>query len=155
MESNDVRSNTLTIAGRSGAGRGTGGHGEGPRAMIAEVPSGEQDRLLREYGEAVADHMANHFAQRAPHLAAKSGFTRWQRAAGVAAALGVIALGVVAPAVLSITMIAVITVITFAHLVIALAARRRRRGGPDTSRRWPTPTCPATRSWSPHTRSRR
>ncbi len=118
---------TLTIAGRSGAGV----HGAGPLATIAEVPSGEQDRLLREHGEAVADHMANHFARRAPHLAASSGLTRWQRAAGVPAALGVIALGVVAPAVLSITMIAVNTVITFAHLVIALAARRR--GGPDTA----------------------
>jgi hypothetical protein len=38
----------LTIAGRTGAGRSAGVHGEGPLATIAEVPSGEQDRLLWE-----------------------------------------------------------------------------------------------------------
>jgi hypothetical protein len=33
-------------------------------------------RLLREHTDAVADHMANHFSRRAPHLAASSGFAR-------------------------------------------------------------------------------
>jgi glycosyltransferase XagB len=117
-----------TITERSDAGRGASSHPEGPLATIADVPSGEQDRLLREHGEAVADHMANHFSRLRPHLAANSGFAGWQRAAGVAAAAGVVALFVIAPAVLWIALVAVIATITAAHLVIAVAARRRRPG---------------------------
>jgi glycosyltransferase XagB len=117
---------TLTIAGRSG-----GSHGDDPRpgdllGAIADAPSSEQDRLLREHGEAVADHMANHFARLRPHLAASSGFARWQQAAGVTAALGAVALLVIAPLVLSVILAGAIAAITAAHLVIAIAARRRR-----------------------------
>ncbi len=117
---------TLTIAGRSGAGRGRDPQPDDPLGAIADVPSSEQDRLLAEHGEAVADHMANHFSRRAPHLAARSGFARWQRAAGVAAALGVVALLVVAPLVLLIVLAGAITAITAAQVVIAVAARWRR-----------------------------
>jgi glycosyltransferase XagB len=116
------------IIDRSGAGRGADPHLGGPLATIADVPSGEQDRLLREHGETVADHMANHFSRLRPHLAANSGFAVWQRAAGVAAAAGAVALFVIAPAVLWIVLVAAITAITAAHLVIAIAARRRRPG---------------------------
>lgn len=118
---------TLTIAGRSGGGgRGDDRQPDDLLGAIADVPSSEQDRLLREHGEAVADHMANHFARLRPHLAASSGFARWQRAAGAAAALGAVALLVVAPLVLSIVLAAAITAITAAHVVIAVAARWRR-----------------------------
>ena len=113
-------------AERSGPGRGADSLREGPLATIADVSPCEQDRLLAEHGEAVADHMANHFSRRAPHLAARSGFARWQRAAGVAAALGVVALLVVAPLVLLIVLAGAITVITAAQVVIAVAARWRR-----------------------------
>jgi hypothetical protein len=70
------------ITERPAAGRAVDPHHAGPLAAIAAVPSGEQDRLLWEHGEAVADLMANHFSRRAPHLAANSGFAWWQRAAG-------------------------------------------------------------------------
>jgi glycosyltransferase XagB len=120
---------TLTIAGRSGAGRGRDPQPDDLLGAIADVPSSEQDRLLAEHGEAVADHMANHFSRRAPHLAARSGFARWQRAAGVAAALGVVALLVIAPLVLLIVLAGAITAITAAQVVIAVAARWRRPGG--------------------------
>jgi cellulose synthase/poly-beta-1,6-N-acetylglucosamine synthase-like glycosyltransferase len=99
-----------------------------PLAAIAAVPAAEQDRLLQEHSEAVADHMANHFARQAPHLAARSGFASWQRAAGVAAALGAVALLVIIPSVLAIVLAGVIALITAAHLMIAVAARWRRRG---------------------------
>ena len=98
-------------------------------SAIAAVPPREQDRLLVQHGEAVADHMANHFARRAPHLAARSGFAWWQRAAGVAAALGVVAMLVIAPLVLLIVLAGAITAITAAQVVIAVAARWRRPGG--------------------------
>ena len=117
---------TLTIAGRSGAGRGRDPQPDDLLGAIAAVPSSEQDRLLAEHGEAVADHMANHFSRRAPHLAARGGFARWQRAAGVAAALGVVALLVIAPLVLLIVLAGAIAAITAAHVVIAVAARWRR-----------------------------
>ena len=68
-----------------------------PLRAIADVPAAEQDRLLWQHGEAVADHMANNFARRAPHLAARGGFAPWQRAAGAAAALGAVALLVIVP----------------------------------------------------------
>jgi glycosyltransferase XagB len=117
---------SLTIAGRSAGGRGDDRQPDHLLGAIAAVPSCEQDRLLRVHCEAVADHMANHFARLRPHLAASSGFARWQRAAGLTAALGAVALLVIAPLVLWIMLVAVITAITAAHLVIALAARRRR-----------------------------
>ncbi len=117
---------TLTIAGRSGGGCGDDRQPDDLLGTIAAVPSSEQDRLLQEHGEAVADQMANHFARLRPHLAASSGFARWQRAAGAAAALGAVALLVIAPLVLSIILVAAITAITAAHVVIAVAARRRR-----------------------------
>jgi glycosyltransferase XagB len=88
-----------------------------------------QDRLLREHTDEIADHMANHFSRRAPHLAAKSGFASWQRAGGVAAGLGAVALVVIAPLLLSIVLAGVIALITAAQLMIAVAARWRRRGG--------------------------
>ena len=119
---------TLTIAGRSGAGRGPDPQPGNALSAIADVPACEQDRLLAEHSEAVADHMANHFSRRTPHLAASSGFARWQRAAGVAAALGVIALLVIAPLVLLIVLAGAITAITAAHVVIAVASRGRRPG---------------------------
>ena len=133
-------------AGRSDPGRGADSLREGPLATIADVSPCEQDRLLREHGEAVADHMANHFSRRAPHLAARSGLAWWQRAAGVAAALGVVALLVVAPLVLLIVLAGAITVITAAQVVIAVAARwRRRRPRPAVPPRCRTPGFPATR----------
>ena len=66
----------LTIAGRSGGSRGDDRQPGDLLGAIADMPSSEQDRLLREHGEAVADHMANHFARLRPHLAASSGFAR-------------------------------------------------------------------------------
>jgi glycosyltransferase XagB len=99
-----------------------------PLAGIAGVPPAEQDRLLVEHGEAVADHMANHFARRAPHLAARTGFAWWQRGASVVAAAGVVALLVIVPSVLAIVLAGVIAMITAAHLMIAVAARWRRPG---------------------------
>ena len=117
---------TLTIAGRSGAGRGRDPQPDDLLGAIADVSPCEQDRLLAEHGEAVADHMANHFSRRAPHLAARSGFAWWQRAAGVVAALGCVALLVIAPLVLLIVLAGAIAVITAAHVVIAVAARCRR-----------------------------
>jgi len=116
----------LTFAGRSGNGCGDDRQLGDLLGAIADVPSSEQDRLLREHGEAVADHMANHFVRLKPHLAASSGFARWQRAAGVTAALGAVALLVIAPLVLSVILVAAITAITAAHLAIAVAARRHR-----------------------------
>ena len=109
-----------------GAGRGPDPQPGNALSAIAAVPPREQERLLAEHGEAVADHMANHFSRRAPHLAARSGFARWQRAAGVAAALGVVALLVIAPLVLLIVLAGAITLITAAQVVIAVAARWRR-----------------------------
>jgi glycosyltransferase XagB len=119
-----------TVTGRPVPGHGADPGAGGPLAAIADVPPGEQDRLLREHGEAVADHMANNFARLRPHLAAKSGFARWQRAAGLAAAAGVVAWFVIAPSLLWIALVAAITMITAAHLMIAVAARRR---GPGSS----------------------
>jgi hypothetical protein len=102
-----------------------------PLAAIADVPSREQDRLLWQHGEAVADHMADHFARRPPHLAARS-FARWQRA--VAVALAAMVLLAIASAVLSAMLAAAIALITAAHVVIAVAARwhrpRAATGGP-------------------------
>ena len=109
---------------RPGARRSRDTHPDNPLATIAGVPSCEQDRLLRKHGEAVADHMANHFSRLRPHLAARSGFAVWQRAAGAAAAAGAVALFAIAPSVLWIVLVAAITLITAAHLVIAVAARR-------------------------------
>jgi len=123
---------TLTIAGRPGGGCGDDRQPGDLLGAIADAPSSEQDRLLREHGEAVADHMANHFARLRPHLAANSGFAWWQRAAGVAVAAGAVALFVIAPLVLWIALVTAITAITAAHLVIAVAARRRRPG-PDAA----------------------
>ena len=113
-------------AERSDPGRGADSLREGPLATIADVSPCEQDRLLWEHGEAVADHMANHFSRRTPHLAARSGLAWWQRAAGVAAALGVVALLVIAPLVLLIVLAGAITAITAVQVVIAVAARWRR-----------------------------
>ena len=143
-------------AERSDPGRGADPLREGPLATIADVSPSEQDRLLREHGEAVADHMANHFSRRTPHLAARSGFAWWQRAAGVAAALGVVALLVIAPLVLLIVLTGAITAITAAQVVIAVAARWRRPRAlpPAVPPRCRTPGCPPTRSWSRPTRSR-
>jgi len=99
-----------------------------PLSAIADAPPAEQDRLLWEHGDAVADHMANHFAHRTPHLAARSGFMSWQRVAGAAAAAAGIALLVIMPSVLAVALAGVIALITAAHLMIAVAARSRRRG---------------------------
>ena len=121
--------NTPAVPVPPGAGRGPDPQPGTALSAIAAVPPREQDRLLAEHGEAVADHMANHFSRRAPHLAARSGFARWQRAAGVAAALGAVALLVIAPSVLSIILAGAIALITAAHVVIAVAARWRRPGG--------------------------
>jgi cellulose synthase/poly-beta-1,6-N-acetylglucosamine synthase-like glycosyltransferase len=102
-----------------------------PLRSIADVPAAEQDRLLWEHGEAVADHMANHFARRTPHLAARSGFAPWQRAAGAAAALGAVALLVIIPSVLTLVLAGVMALITGAQLMIAVAARWRRGSAGD------------------------
>ena len=109
------------ITGQSGAYRGP--DPDSPLGTIAAGSSAEQDRLLGEHGEVVADHMANHFSRRAPHLAANSGFALWQRAGGVVAALGCVALLVIAPLVLSVILAGAIALITAAHVVIAVAAR--------------------------------
>ncbi len=114
------------IPRQSCAGRGPDPQADNPLAAIAAVPSGEQDRLLHEHTDEIADHMANHFSRRAPHLAANSGFALWQRVGGAAAALGAVAFAVIAPVVLSIVLVAVITVITAAHLAIGVAGRWRR-----------------------------
>ena len=75
--------------------------------------------------------MANHFSRRAPHLAARGGFARWQRAAGVAAALGAVALLVIAPLALLIVLAGAIALITSAQVVDRgrrPVARRPARG---------------------------
>jgi len=117
---------TPAIPEPPGARRGPDPRPGDPLSAIAAAPPGEQDRLLRQHGEAVADHMANHFSRRTPHLAASSGFAWWQRAAGAAAALGAVALLVIAPLVLSIILAGAIAAITAANVVIAAAARWRR-----------------------------
>ena len=122
------------ITGRPGTCPGPDPEPGDPLAAIAAVPAREQDRLLAERGEAVADHMANHFARRAPHLAARSGFAAWQRAAGVTAVLAAVALLVIAPLLLSIILAAAIALITLAHVVIAIAARWRRPGATTPAR---------------------
>jgi len=110
-----------------------------PLAAIAAEPAAVQDRLLAEHTDAVADHMANHFGRQAPHLAASSGFARWQRAAGAAAAAGAVAAAVVVPAVLAVALAVVIAAITAANLVIAVAARSRRRGAAGGGQPAPVP----------------
>src|SRR5271154_5059674 len=119
---------TTTIAEQPGACRGPDFHPGNPLNTITAMSSCEQDRLLVEHSEAVADHMANHFSRRSPHLAASSGIALWQRAAGVAAALGAMALLVIAPLILWIVLTAAITAITLAQVVIAIASRGRRPG---------------------------
>ncbi len=114
------------ITEQSGAYRGP--DPDSPLGTIAAGSSAEQDRLLGEQGEVVADHMANHFSRQAPHLAANSGFALWQRAGGVVAALGCVALLVIAPLVLSVILAGAIALITAAHMVIAIASRWRRPG---------------------------
>ena len=116
------------VAEQSGACRGPDpdpGHRLG---TMAAMSSSEQNRLFGEHGEVVADYMANHFSRRTPHLAASSGFALWQRVGGVVAALGCVALLVIAPSVLAIVLVAAITAITLAHVVIAIASRWRRPG---------------------------
>jgi glycosyltransferase XagB len=119
---------TTTIAEQPGACRGPDFHPGNPLNTITAMSSCEQDRLLVEHSEAVADHMANHFSRRSPHLAASSGIALWQRAAGVAAALGAMALLVIVPLILWIVLTAAITAITLAQVVIAIASRWRRPG---------------------------
>ena len=119
---------TSTITEQSGACRGPDPHREDPLNTIAAMSTCEQDRLLAEHGEVVADHMAYHFSRRSPHLAANSGVALWQRAGGVVAALGAVALLVIAPLILWIILTAAITAITLAHVVIAVASRWRRPG---------------------------
>jgi glycosyltransferase XagB len=97
-----------------------------PLSMIAGVPTAEQDRLLVEHSDLVADHMANYFSWRTPHLAAKSGFALWQRIAGATAACGSLALLVIAPTILSILLVAAITTITLTHVLIAVLPGRGR-----------------------------
>jgi glycosyltransferase XagB len=97
-----------------------------PLSMIAGAPAAEQDRLLWEHSDLVADHMANHFSRRTPHLAANSGFALWQRFAGGAAAFGSFALLVVAPTISSILLVSAITTITLTHVLIAALPGRRR-----------------------------
>jgi len=41
----------------------------------------EQDRLLIQHGEAVADHMASHFSRRAPQLGSPAPASGWSDAA--------------------------------------------------------------------------
>jgi hypothetical protein len=125
---------TATIAEQPGACRGPDFHRGNPLNTIAAMSSCEQDRLLVEHSEVVADHMANHFSRRSPHLAASSGIALWQRAAGVAAALGAMALLVIAPLILWIVLTAAITAITLAQVVIAIASRWRRPGAGAPSR---------------------
>jgi len=108
------------------AQRGPDPQPDNPLSTIAAMPPLDQDRLLRERTEEVADHMANNFSRKTPHLAASSGFSRWQRACGAAAALAAAALLVITPVVLWIILVAAITAITAGHLVIAAAGMRRR-----------------------------
>jgi glycosyltransferase XagB len=106
----------------------TGGN---PLSTIATVSPAEQDWLLWEHGDRVADHMANHFSRRAPHLAAKSGFALWQRVAGAGAAVAAFALLVIAPTILSIVLVSAITMITLTHVLISVLPGRgtyARRG---------------------------
>ena len=102
-----------------------------PLSLIGGAPTAEQDRLLWEHSDLVADHMANHFSRRTPHLAAKTGFALWQRIAGAAAAFGCLALLVLAPTILSIVLVSAITTITLTHVMIAALpgkGRYARRG---------------------------
>jgi len=98
--------------------------------VVAAAPADEQDRLLYEHGELIADHMANGFADQAPEMAAKIGFADWQRRAGVACAVAAIGLVAVAPVIMSAALVGVICVITVVHVLIALApGGRRSRAG--------------------------
>ena len=126
---------SVTITGQRPEGREPGAHTDDPLSGIDSMPAAEQDRLLWEHGELVADHMANDFSRRAPHLAASSGFALWQRAAGVAVAIAAIGLLVVMPSVLSILLVAAITLITLTHLLIAVASgwRDSANGGANGS----------------------
>ncbi|HTX11658.1 MAG TPA: glycosyltransferase [Solirubrobacteraceae bacterium] len=59
-------------------------------------------------------------------MAAKIGFAAWQRRAGVAAAVVALGLLVVAPVIMSAVLVLMICLITFVHVVIALAPGGRR-----------------------------
>jgi hypothetical protein len=104
-------------------------------AAIAAAPVAEQDRFLRRHGGRVADHIANELVRRAPRLAARGGFARWQRAAGALAALAVVALVVLAPTPLSILLVGAIVTITLGQALLAACGVRRdcrrRRAVPD------------------------
>jgi glycosyltransferase XagB len=104
-------------------------------AAIAAAPVAEQDRFLRTHGGIVADHIANDLVRRAPRLAARSGFARWQRVAGVLAALAVVAFAALAPRLLSIPLVAAIVTITLGQALLAACGvrrdRRRRCAVPD------------------------
>jgi glycosyltransferase XagB len=97
-------------------------------SAIAAAPACEQDRFLREHGGLVADHIANDLARRAPRLAARSGFARWQRLAGTLAAVAVAALVVLAPTLLSVLLVGAIVTITLGQTFLAVAGVRRDRG---------------------------
>jgi hypothetical protein len=43
----------------------------GPLSTVATMSAFEQQRVLWQHSDLVADHMANHFSRRSPHLAAK------------------------------------------------------------------------------------
>jgi glycosyltransferase XagB len=90
------------------------------------LPPAEQDEMLWQHGEPVADQMANEFSRRLPHLAAKSGFAAWQRVTGAAAAIGAVTLLAVAPTILSIILVSAITAITLTHVLIAALPGRGR-----------------------------
>jgi glycosyltransferase XagB len=113
---------SVTITNPRGEAREPGAYAAGPLRAITSMSASEQDRVLWEHGDLIADHMANDFSRRAPHLAASSGVELWQRIGGAAGAVGVVGLLAVMPSVLSIVLVAAITLITLTHVVIAVAS---------------------------------
>jgi glycosyltransferase XagB len=118
---------TARVRPRSRAGTAGRDARPGALATIAAAPVAQQDRFLREHGGLVADHIANELVRRAPRLAARSGFARWQRAAGTLAALAVVALVVLAPTLLSVLLVGAIVTITLGHALLAGCGVRRDR----------------------------
>jgi glycosyltransferase XagB len=123
---------------------GTRGPDAPPASLdaVAQAPIAEQERFLHEHGVVVADHMANDLARRAPRLAARSGFARWQRVVGALAASAVVALLVLAPTVLSIALVGTIVTITLVQALVAAFGVRRdsRRGSAMPDAELPTYT---------------
>jgi glycosyltransferase XagB len=117
-------------------------------ALLSEHPAVVQDHVFVECEREVADHIANGFASRNPQLAARHGSAVWQKAAAIAAAALVVALGVLAPSALVVALAAVTSLIAGFSVLVVLAglwhhspwARRRNAAPPLADQQLPSYT---------------